>query len=750
MKILNIIFLCVPFILFSQENIEGTIFEINSNNKKTPLSGVNIHWENTSIGAITNFDGEFTIAYKKENTNLIISYVGFKTDTLIIQSPQKITHVLSPSNELDEIVLETRKKTTAVSYLQSLNIMNMSSDELLKSACCNLCESFETNPSIDVNFADALTGTRQIKMLGLTSPYILIGIESIPSIRGAAQAFGLSFVPGTWVESIQITKGAGSVIYGYESIAGQINAKLQKPLSDSKLFINAFGSANGRYEINTHVNTKVTDKLSTGLYVHGNMRDKKFDKNHDTFLDAPLMKQINLMNRWQYVDLEKGFVSFLNVRYLNDEKQMGQINFNPSTDKLTTNNWGSEIDTRRAEVSGKFSYSNPELTYQTYDVQVAYSHHNQESYFGQNVYNIVHNSFYSTAIYGSIIGDTRHKFKTGVNYTFDNYNETVGVKLIENNYERRENSIGAFFEYNFDDLDKFNLTAGLRIDAHNVLGTFITPRLHMRYTPWEKSAIKASVGRGKRGANIFAENQNIFATSRNIQVLNTNGEIYGLDPEIAWNYGVSFLQGFNLFNKNADVAVDFYRTNFINQVVLDMENPLEANFYNLEGDSYANNVQVEFNYNVFKGVDLRLAYKYFDVKTQYISGKLEKPLTPKQRLFANVSYETLKLNENDSQWKFDFTYNWLGKQRFTNTSSSPLQYQLPAYSPAVGTVNLQVTKVFSSKFEMYAGGENIMDIKQENPIVSAEDPFGPYFDTTMVYGPIFGSSYYAGLRYRIN
>ena len=750
MKILNLIFLWFPFILFSQENIEGTILEINSNNKKTGLPGVNIRWHNTSIGTITNFDGEFTIAYQKENTKLIVSYVGFKTDTIIIKQPQKITHVLTPSNELDEIVLETRKKTSSVSYLQPMNIMNMSSDELLKSACCNLCESFETNPSIDVNFADALTGTRQIKMLGLTSPYILIGIESVPSIRGAAQAYGLSFVPGTWVESIQITKGAGSVVYGFESIAGQINAKLQKPLSDSKLFINAYGSANGRYEINTHVNTKVTEKLSTGLYVHGNMRDKKFDKNNDTFLDAPLMKQINLMNRWQYVDLKKGFVSFLNFRYLKDDKQMGQINFNPSTDKLTTNNWGSEIDTRRAEVSGKFSYSNPELTYQSYDVQVAYSNHKQESYFGQNIYNIVHNSFYSTAIYGSIIGDTRHKFKTGVNYTFDNYDETVVVKLKENIFDRNESSIGAFFEYNFDDLDKFNFTAGIRIDAHNILGTFVTPRLHMRYIPWEKSAIKASFGRGKRGANIFAENQNIFATSRNIQILNTNGEIYGLDPEIAWNYGMSFLQGFNLFNKKADLTIDFYRTNFINQVVLDMENPLEANFYNLEGDSYANNAQVEFNYNAFKGVNLRLAYKYYDVKTQYVSGKLEKPLMPKQRLFANISYETVKLNNNDSQWKFDLTYNWLGKQRFANTSSSPIEYQLPEYSPSVGTINLQVTKVFSSTFEVYLGGENIANVKQEKPIVSAEDPFGPYFDTTMVYGPIFGSSYYAGLRFRIN
>ena len=738
-----------PLCIFSQEKIEGIILETNANRQEIGLPGASVHWLNTSVGTVSNIDGNFTIPYKKEYSKLIISYIGFKTDTLTVNQPQKIAHLLTRANTLDEVVLENRKSTSSVSFLNSLNIMNMSSDELLKTACCNLCESFETNPSIDVNFADAITGTRQIKMLGLTSPYILIGIESVPTIRGAAQAYGLSFIPGTWVESIQITKGAGSVVYGFESIAGQINAKLQKPLSDSKLFINAYGSADGRFEVNTHINTKVTDKWSTGIYVHGNIRDKKFDKNNDTFLDAPLAKQLNLMNRWQYVDLEKGIVSFLNIRFLNDEKQMGQVNFNPVTDKLTTNAWGSEIDTKRIEFSGKLSYANPKVQHQKIDTQIAFSNHDQESYFGLNVYNILHKSLYSTAIYSSILGDSRHKFKTGVNYTYDDYKEAITLKSEDYNFKRKENSFGAFFEYNFDDLANFNLTAGLRVDSNNLLGTFITPRLHMRYIPWDKAAIKASLGRGKRSANIFAENQNIFATSRAIRVLNDGGNIYGLDPEIAWNFGFSFLQAFNLFERKADFTIDFYRTDFKNQIVLDWENPLEANFYNLEGDSYANNFQFEFNYTAFKGFNLRLAYKYYDVKTQYKVGELEKPLVPKQRVFANVSYETLKM-KNNSQWKFDVTYNWLGKQRFPNTSSSPMQYQLTEYSPTVGTINAQVTKVFSPKFEVYFGGENITDVKQEEPIISAENPFGPYFDTTMVYGPIFGSSYYVGLRYRIN
>ncbi len=743
MKSILYIVVIFPIFLFSQEKLNGLVKEINEEGGKEPLPGVNVYWLNTAVGTITDINGEFTIDYTAAYTKLVISYVGFKTDTLTITKPNKLVHTLQASNALDEVTVTSEKQTTVKSYLQAANVVTVSSDELLKAACCNLSESFETNPSIDVNFADAVSGTRQIKMLGLTTPYILITTENIPSIRGASQAFGLSFIPGTWVESIQITKGAGSVVNGFESIAGQINAELVKPSTDDKLFVNFYGASNTRLELNTHLNTKVNDKWYTGLYLHGNSHNKKHDVNDDGFLDMPLYHQINIMNRWQYINGEKGFVSFINLKYLNDEKQAGELNFNPDTDKLTTTFWGSEIDTQRYEIATKLGYVNPNLPWQSLGVQTAYSGHKQESYFGLNSYNIKHNSLYANVIYNTIINNSKHKLKTGVNYTYDDYDELVNTI----NYERTEESIGAFFEYNYDDLDKINLTAGIRVDNHNILGTFFTPRLHVRYTPWDKSALRASLGRGKRSANIFAENQQLFATSRQINITGNSSGAYNLNPEIAWNYGVSFLQGFNLFGKKADITLDYYKTNFKNQVVVDYENPGQISFYNLERDSYANSFQAEINYKAFKGFDMRLAYKYYDVKTTYFSGKLEKPLVPKNRLFANMSYETdIK---NDAQWKFDATFNWLGKQRFSSTIVNPIAYQLPNKTPAIATLNIQVTKVFSKKFEVYLGGENITNVRQSNPILGTDEPFGANFDTTFVYGPIFGSLYYTGIRFKI-
>ena len=660
-----------------------------------------------------------------------------------------IAFSVSAQDTLQEVKLQTSSKSLKKSYRTVTNMQVMTSKELLKAACCNLAESFETNPSIDVNFSDAITGTKQIKMLGLTSPYLLITEENIPSIRGASQAYGLTFTPGTWVESIQITKGAGSVANGFESISGQINTELIKPAGDIPFFLNLYGSTDSRFEINTHFNRRISDKWSTSLFVHGNSRLSKNDMNDDGFLDNPLATQINVLNRWQYTNAEKGWVSFINARFMNDEKQAGQVDFSPRVDKGGNRYWGSEINTRRVDLSAKLGYVFPDMPYQSIGFQNAINTHDQNSYFGLNQYDIRQTSYYSNLIFNSIISNTMNKFAAGLNFTYDDYNEFVGVTNIERNFDRIDNSVGAFFEYTYDNSDNLSFIAGARVDNHNRLGTFFTPRIHLRYNPWNKGVLRASAGRGKRSANIFAENQQLFASSRAFDILNSSGKLYGLDAEIAWNYGLSFSQGFNLFGKSADVGFDFYRTDFQNQAVVDLyASPQKALFYNLDGASYANSLQVEFNYEIKKHLNLRTAYKYYDIETQYLSGLNERPLQAKHRFFANLGYET-HIVEKGRQWKFDFTYNWMGEQKLPNTATNPVGDRLGEYSPSFSLMNAQITRTFSSTFEMYVGGENIGNYSQDKAILGSNDPFGPNFDASIIYAPVFGQMYYAGLRFKI-
>ncbi|NNJ87895.1 MAG: TonB-dependent receptor [Eudoraea sp.] len=731
-------------VLTAQENVSGTVLTGDNKKNSMPLEGANVYWMNSQIGTITKEDGSFTIQYDQAYSSLIISFVGFRSDTLKITKPGTITHRLQPSNELDAVEVVKKRDALQKTFFSTQNVVTINSAELLKAACCNLSESFETNPAIDVNFSDALTGTKQIQMLGLTSPYLLITQENIPMVRGASQAYGLTFTPGTWIESIQITKGAGSVINGYESISGQINTELVKPLTDPVLFVNGYANRNGRLELNTHLNQKLSDKWSTGLYLHGNKRDTKVDDNGDGFLDAPLADQINILNRWQYQDAEKGWVSFINLRFLKDEKQVGQTNFDPDTDRFTTNVWGSEIDTKRFDTSIKLGYVFPALPFQSLGFQVAFSNHQQESYFGLNRYDIDHESGYVNFIFNSILGNTQHKFKTGLNASYDGYTENVNQQI----FGRSDRSLGSFFEYSYDDLEKVSLTAGIRVDAHNRLGTFITPRFHLRYAPWERASFRTSFGRGRRAANIFAENQQLFATARQIQLLNTNGDVYGFEPEDAWNYGISLLQGFTIAERSGNISIDFYRTTFRNQVVVDWENPLEISFSNLDGKSYANSFQFEFNYTLLRNLDLRTAYKYYEVKTQYQSGLLQKPLLPRHRFFTNLGYVSTP-NEKGAQWRFDYTLHTVGSQRLPSTAASPAEFQLPAFSDSYNLMNTQIARVFSRQWELYVGLENITNFTQEDPIVSATDPFGAYFDTSIVFAPIMGRMYYAGFRFTV-
>ena len=314
--------------------------------------------------------------------------------------------------------------------------------------------------------------------------------------------------------------------------------------------------------------------------------------------------------------------------------------------------------------------------------------------------------------------------------------------------DRVDNSVGAFFEYTYDNLEKLSFVAGLRVDNHNRLGAFVTPRLHLRYSLWNKASLRLSTGRGKRAANIFAENQQLFASSRIINIMGNNGPLYGLNSEIAWNTGIGFIQKLYLWNRSLDFSFDYYQTSFKDQVVIDWENPQEIAFYNLIGKSVSKSLQIDLSYEIIQNMDIRLTYKNYDVAVDYQSGSLQKPLQPQHRFFSNLSYETIK-KDRQRHWRMDFTFHWQGEQRLPNTSTNPPSYRFSDTAKPYSLINTQLTRVINSKFEIYLGGENITNATQKMPIISAEDPFGPYFDSTVLFAPVLGETYYLGFRYRL-
>ncbi len=725
---------------YSQNFINGTIVYENQFGETLPFSRSYCLLAKYKLGTLSDIDGNYEIPLSNSSNKLVFKFLGFK-DQVIDITDKKIYNITMfiDDNILDEVTINKKRKTIQKSYFKTQNITNVSSDELLKAACCNISESFETNPSIDVNYSNAVTGVKQVKMLGLESPYLLITEENIPMIRGASQVYGLSFIPGTWVESMQITKGSGSVVNGFESISGQINVELKKPYSDSPFFVNVYSNNMGRNEINIHGNKIINDKLSTGLYLHANKNSSINDKNNDGFLDNPTSDAFNLFNRWQYINTEKGLVSFLGVRFMKDEKIIGE---NTQDMIFIRDPWRGEINTNRFDSNFKFGYVNPSIPYQSIGFQMAYSNHDQDSFFGIRNYNINQSSFYSSLIYNTILGSTLNKIKFGFNYSYDDFDEIVDKQNIF--YSRIDKSFGGFFEYSYDSMDAVSLVAGIRYDIHNNLGDFFTPRLHMRYQPFEKSVMRFSVGTGRKSSNIFSENQNIFATGRDIQILNKSGKFYGLDSEKAINYGFSFRQGFFINNREGDITFDYYVTDFKNQVVVDWETQGELSFYNLNGKSFAKSLQIDFEYQISDNVLIKSTFKNFDVKKQYVSGFKQNPLTPKNRFFTNIEASTNE-RENGSKWKFDLTYNWIGTQRLTSHTEL---VDFGGYSPSYSLLNSQITREFSNKLEVYIGGENIGGYTQSNPIIGG-DPFGADFDTSLIYAPIHGALFYLGLRLKL-
>lgn len=721
--------------------VKGVVLETGAQGIFKPLPGASVVWYGSNSGTTTDHSGVFAIRQQAGSNRLVISYTGYSSDTMLVKDMDELKIILATDKKLGEVVVSTRLRSTYLSTLNPIRTQVMTEKELFKAACCNLSESFETNPSVDVSYNDAVTGSKQIQLLGLSGNYTQLTVENLPGPRGIATPLGLNSIAGPWVESIQLTKGIGSVANGYESIAGQINVELKKPENAESLFANAYVNDFGKTDLNLNLAKKIGKKWASGLLLHDDfLANKKLDFNKDGFRDLPTGNQFSFINRWKYDD-NKGFLVQFGIKYLADRRTGGETAFNASTDKNTTNHYGLGINTDRYEAFAKIGYVFPEKKYKSIGIQLSAIDHAQHSYFGMTNYDANQQNFYSNLIYQSIINNTNHKFRTGFSFLYDKYRED----FKNNNYNRTEIVPGAFFEYTFTPLEKFSVVAGLRADHNNLFGFFVTPRLHVRYEPVKGTTIRFSAGRGQRTANIFAENTSVFVSSREVNIINSqNGKAYGLDPEVAWNKGISIDQKFKVFGNDAMLSLDFFRNDFSNQVVVDLENTRVVKFYNLSGKSYSNSLQAELTVEPVKHFDVRLAYRYFDVKTTYGGNLKERPLIAANRAFANLAYSV-------SRWKMDYTISYNGRKRVPGTMLNPLSYQQVNYSPQFVVMNAQVSKTIGKKrpMDFYIGSENLTNYFQKKLIIAGDQPFGPYFDASLVFAPVSGRMLYVGWRMKI-
>jgi len=693
--------------------------------KREPIIGAKLKLLGSREGTQTGEDGKFELVLPKQLPDtLVISAVGFAPDTVIVNRSDRFISLditLFAEKLLPEIVIEMRRKTHAISRLKTLQVEELTSGELRKAACCNLSESFETNASVDVNITDAVSGAKKIQMMGIDGVYTQIQMENIPYLRGLESSFGLNSISGTWIESIQITKGTGNVVNGYESMAGLVNLELKKPTEMERFYANAYANIFGRVEANFNAGHILNERWSTGWLAHTSGMFGDMDNNGDGFRDIPMGNNLAFLNRWSYqgkkMESQFGFNTYL------DRKYGGQVGYDRNLDE---GKYGVEIDSRHIDVFAKTGFF-MKKPYNSIGVVYNFKYQTFDAKFGIRNFKGEEKRGYVNAIFDGILGTTDHKIKVGLS--------NVYVDILQHmdslSSDRVEFVPGTFAEYAYTGM-RMSAVLGARVDYHNLFGFQFSPRLHTKYTLTEYTDLRFTAGKGWRVPNYMIDNISLLASSREWIMLNE------LKPEISWNMGGSIVQELTLFKQKGSWSADFYHTLFENQLIVDREGGLTM-FSNQEGGSYSNAFQTELTISPKRNWELRFAYKFLDVKAKYGGMSQQQVMIPRHRGFFNTGYIT-----RNKRWEYDLTVSVFGESRLPGISPTDGVY----YSEVYPMVNAQITHVFK-KWDFYLGGENLTNYKQKDPIIDAANPFGSKFDATEIWGPVMGINVYAGVRYAI-
>ncbi|MFM6934225.1 MAG: TonB-dependent receptor domain-containing protein [Flavobacteriales bacterium] len=727
----NIFLGCLLFwiIPFSTAQIKGVIYRQDSTNTIT-IENAKIRLLRSNQGVFSTKEGRFEIVLPKILPDtLVISAMGYLPDSIVVMKEDRfisLTVLLIPITTKSEIVYQLRKNSHQISKMKTIHVEEIGSGELRKAACCNLSESFETNASVDVNISDAVSGAKKIQLMGLDGVYTQIQMENIPYLRGLESSFGLQSISGTWIESIQITKGTGNVVNGYESMAGLVNLELKKPQEMEKLYVNIYQNRFGRSEINLNSGIQLNAKWSTGVLGHASAMYGNVDHNQDGFRDVPMGDNMAFMNRWAYQG--KKMESQFGINVYQDRKVGGQTSYF----REQPVGYGVTFNSQHADLYAKtgFIFKKPlrsigiiyNLKYQTIS-----------GAFGMRNFAGEEKRAYVNAIYDDIIGNSDHKIKFGLSF--------VGAQILQQvqllQQLRTDIVPGIFAEYTYTG-SRLNAVLGARYDQHMSYGGQFSPRIHAKYSITQRTDFRFTAGKGWRVPNYMMDQISLLANSK---TWNPPTEI---KPEISWNIGASLVKDMTILEKPSNLSIDLYHTWFEHQLVVDRDEQINAIvFKNLDHASFSTSIQIEWSFTPVKNLDIRLAYKHLEVKALYGGALRQQVMIPKNRGFLNLAYRT-----RNKRWEFDATCTLFGSARLPLEIQNGNVEQYDEKSPIYPMLNSQITHIYK-KWNFYLGGENLTNFKQANPIIDAANPFGSNFDANRVWGPIMGWNVYVGLRYSI-
>lgn len=720
--------------IFSQKAI---LYGIVTNEQSEILIGATVRWADTTLGTATDSLGRFWLPRRSQEATLLIQYPGYTSAQVqVLPEEDSLWIEVQGVRQLQEVTIREHRFDTRVSTIDPRNVERIERNELRKAPCCNLSESFETNGSADVTYSNALTGVKEIQLLGLRGIYSQFLLENRPTLQGIATPYAFEYLPGSWLNGIQLAKGSSTVKNGFAGITGQINADLVKPTEDKPLFINVFTSSEGRGEWNMHLNRRGKGRWAHGLLTHANVVKNRWDMNRDNFYDSPNRHQLNGLYRIFYESPQ--MCAQLNVQALTDYRRGGQIRPLEGVPGL----FGIEVRNDRLEVWGKLGQEGIDgRPYRQLGNMVSASWHRTTGTFGPNRYAAEQRSAYWQTLYQSIIGTTDHQIVLAPSVLYDDIREHVD----EQDLSRTEWAPGIMAEYTYS---RPNLRMGIpdlvvilggRVDWNSRFGWFVTPRMSVKYNFRPETVVRLSAGRGYRSPNLVAENISLLASNRPLLFA------AHLRHEEAWNYGLNAAHEFTLAGRKASLSMDLYRTDFVRQIVVDVDkSPTEVSFYYAPGQAYSNSLLVVGQYTPLAGLDMRLAYKWTDTRSTFSDGVLRLlPLVAQHRGLVTLDYTT-----PSKKWMFNTRVQIVGPQRLPDNTQIPheLVHDFPAITPTYALWAAQVTRTWR-RIEVYAGGENLTSFQQHHAIISANDPTSPFFNGSQIWAPIMGPIAYVGIRF---
>jgi len=714
------------------------------------LPGANVFWLGTTTGGAADAEGRFSIPQPAAwPARLISSFVGYKADTLLLRSAPTgpILFTLQLARGLQQVEVVERTQGTQLSTRSINATEQIGQKELKRAACCDLSESFETNATVDVSYSDAVSGTKTIRMLGLDGKYAQMSLENIPFVRGLSTSSGLTLIPGTWIKDINLSKGAGTAVNGPNAMTGQIDLCLLNPLDEPPLFVNLYGNSQGRMEANIHSAQRTGANSANLLLVHGNWFDRAMDQNSDGLLDMPRTKRLNVMNRWMHLGERKS--GQFTVRAVHDERVGGQDAMHAGDNGHAQHGMGPyRIDVLNRMLDGlaKHGWVFKGDARKSIGLIASGRWHESNSTYGLRSYAGEQRSAYASAVYQQLLRDGNDQVKAGLSFQYDDYDERFTSSrhdaptdtLQHLDLGRTERMPGAFVEHTMK-RNRLTVVSGLRFDANDRFGNVLSPRLHLKYDVNPLTVLRASIGHGFRTANPLVENAAVMASSRYIALEGTLG------MERAWNFGASALRKFKWLGRKWAIGIDAYHTRFTQQVIADMDrDPLTLALYMLDGPSYANSVLTDVQVDLSRAFQLKLSHRWYEVRSTYDGRSLERPFTPSHRGLIDLAYTS-----PDEHWRFDITLNLFGDGRLPDTRPNPSEgLRFPERSPAFATLHAQLT-YSTGALEIYLGGENLTSTLQQRQVISPDDPYGPYFDASLIWGPTNNAMLYGGLRYSI-